>query len=124
MPRHGPRLRSSSALKSELNASARAFYFLGAAMTLILPWNESLHQTRYGHTASPGQACRQAVGLAGGPLGFPLHHEQHGATPRLREEAPGSGRGCIGPPPRPTWGRTSSFAIYQKLLKSELWSTC
>src|SRR5690606_19237435 len=38
--------RRSTAIRIARSRSSSG-YFLGAAMTLILPWNESLHQTRY-----------------------------------------------------------------------------
>src|SRR5690606_19731766 len=40
----GSRLRSTAIRIARSRSSSG--YFLGAAMTLILPWNESLHQTR------------------------------------------------------------------------------
>jgi len=42
----GSRRRSTAILIARSRSSSG--YFLGAAMTLILPWNESLHQTRHG----------------------------------------------------------------------------
>ena len=42
----GSRRRSTAILIARSRASSG--YFLGAATTLILPWNESLHQTRHG----------------------------------------------------------------------------
>lgn len=38
--------RRSTAIRIARSRSSSG-YFLGAAMTLILPWNESLHQTRH-----------------------------------------------------------------------------
>ena len=42
----GSRRRSTAILIARSRSSSG--YFLGAAMTLILSWNESLHQTRHG----------------------------------------------------------------------------
>ncbi len=39
--------RASTAIRVARSRSSSG-YFLGAAMTLILTWIESLHQTRYG----------------------------------------------------------------------------
>ena len=52
-----PVLVTGSRRRSTANRIARSRsspgYFLGAAMTLILPWNESLHQTRHATARSP-----------------------------------------------------------------------
>ena len=40
------RRRSTAILTARCRSSSG--YFLGAAMTLILPWNETFHQTRHG----------------------------------------------------------------------------
>lgn len=48
-----PGSRRASATNRTARSRSSSGYFLGAAVTLILTWIESLHQTRHGDTFSP-----------------------------------------------------------------------
>ena len=57
----GSRRRSTAILTARSPSSSGNP--LGAAVTLILPWNESLHQTRYGTVDRSASDNRRAVNL-------------------------------------------------------------